>query len=111
MHDGMGRIKVTVAVGAVGQLATGRRNGLQGGFAFTLSVVTAICARSHHLETDSEDVFAISPAVGYLMLGLGLIIAGAPFPPHAAGDISAIRFFTDTTMTVDAFRRHHHSPR
>jgi hypothetical protein len=30
----------------------------------SLTVVTAICALSHHLETDSEDVFAISPAVG-----------------------------------------------
>jgi phosphate/sulfate permease len=81
------------------------------------------------LETDSEDVFALSPAVGYLMLGMGLIIGAMPFLPHAAGDISDIRFFwicspfwggaffaaifffryrvkiTDTTMTVGAFQR------
>jgi len=95
----------------------------------TLSVVAGVCARSHHLETDSEDVFAISPAVGYLMLGIGLFMCAAPFLPGAAGDIPVIRFFwmfspfwggaflaaifffryqvkiTDTTMTVGAFRR------
>jgi len=95
----------------------------------TLSVVTVVCAYSHHLETDSEDVFAISPAVGYLMLGMGLTIGVVPFVSRAAGDISTIRFFwicspfwggafiaaiyffryrvkiTDTTMTVGAFRR------
>jgi hypothetical protein len=95
----------------------------------TLSIVAGVCARSHHLATDSEDVFSISPAVGYLMLGCGLFFCAAPFLPGAAGDISVIRFFwmfspfwggafiaaifffryqvkvTDTTMTVGAFRR------
>ena len=95
----------------------------------TLSVVAGVCARSHYLETDSEDVFAISPAVGYLMLGIGLFMCVAPFLPGAAGDIPVVRFFwmfspfwggaflaaifffryqvkiTDTTMTVGAFRR------
>ena len=95
----------------------------------TLSVVVGLCARSHHLETDSEDVFGISPAVGYLMLGCGLFMCAAPFLPGAAGDIPVSRFFwmfspfwggafiaaifffryqvkvTDTAMTVGAFRR------
>jgi hypothetical protein len=95
----------------------------------TLSVVAGVCARSHHLETDSEDVFAISPVVGYLMLGAGLFMCVAPLLPGAAGDIPVIRFFwmfspfwggaflaaifffryqvriTDTTLTVGAFRR------
>jgi hypothetical protein len=95
----------------------------------TLSVVAGVCARSHHLETDSEDVFAISPAVGYLMLVAGLFFCVAPFLPGAAGDIPVARFFwmfspfwggafvaaifffryqvkvTDTAMTVGAFRR------
>jgi phosphate/sulfate permease len=95
----------------------------------TLSVVAGVCARSHHLATDSEDVFSISPAVGYLMLGCGLLCCVAPFLPGAAGDIPVIRFFwmfspfwggafiaaifffryqvkvTDTAMTVGAFRR------
>jgi len=95
----------------------------------TLSVVAGICARSHHFETDSEDVFAISPAVGYMMLGIGLLMCSVAFWPGTAGDISVIRFFwifspfwggaffaaifffryqvkvTDTTMTVGAFRR------
>jgi hypothetical protein len=95
----------------------------------SLSVVAGICARSHHLATDSEDVFGISPAVGYLMLGIGLLMCAVPFLPGAAGDISVIRFFwifspfwggaffagiyffryqvkvTDTSMTIGAFRR------
>jgi hypothetical protein len=95
----------------------------------TLSVVAGVCARSHHLATDSEDVFAISPAVGYMMFGIGLFLCAAPFLPGAAGDIRVVRFFwmfspfwggtflaaiyffryqvkiTDTTMTVGAFRR------
>lgn len=95
----------------------------------TLSVMAGVCARSHHLETDSEDVFAISPAVGYLMLVAGLFFCVVPFLPGAAGDIPVIRFFwmfspfwggaffaaifffryqvkvTDAAMTVGAFRR------
>ena len=95
----------------------------------TLSVMAGVCARSHHLATDSEDAFAISPVVGYLMLVIGLFMCVAPFLPGAAGDIPVIRFFwmfspfwggaflaaifffryqvkiTDTTMTVGAFRR------
>jgi hypothetical protein len=95
----------------------------------TLSVVAVVCARSHHLATDSEDVFAISPAVGYLMLGIGLLMCSVAFWPGAAGDIPIIRFFWmfspfwggaflaaifffryqvkvgDTSMTVGAFRR------
>lgn len=95
----------------------------------TLSVVAGVCARNNHLAADSEDVFAISPAVGYLMLVIGLFMCVAPFLPGAAGDISVIRFFwmfapfwggaflaaifffryqvkvTDTIMTVGAFRR------
>jgi hypothetical protein len=59
----------------------------------TLSVVAGVCARSHHLATDSEDVFAISPAVGYLMLVAGLFFCAAPFLPGAAGDIPVARFF------------------
>ena len=61
----------------------------------TLSVVAGICARSHHLATDSEDVFAVSSAVGYLMFGLGLLFCAAPFLPGASGDIPVIRFFSD----------------
>ena len=45
----------------------------------SLSVVAGACARSHHLETDSEDVFSISPTVGYLMLGIGLFMCAAGF--------------------------------
>jgi hypothetical protein len=95
----------------------------------SLSVVAGICARSRHLATDSEDIFSISPAVGYMMLGCGLFFCVAPLLPGAAGDISVIRFFwlfspfwggaflaaifffryqvkiTDTFMTVGAFRR------
>jgi hypothetical protein len=94
-----------------------------------LSVVAGVCARSRHLATDSEDVFAISPAVGYLMLGIGLLMCSVAFWPGAAGDISVVRFFwmfspfwggallaaifffryqvkvTDTSLTVGAFRR------
>jgi hypothetical protein len=95
----------------------------------SLSIVVGICARSHHLETDSDDVFGISPAVGYLMLGIGFLMCSVAFWPGAAGDIPVIRFFwmfspfwggafiaaifffryqvriTDTSMTVGAFRR------
>lgn len=95
----------------------------------TLSIVAGVCARSHHLATDSEDVFAISPVVGYLMLGIGLLMCVAPLLPGAAGDIPVVQFFwmfspfwgcaflaaifffrykvsvTDATMTVGAFRR------
>jgi hypothetical protein len=95
----------------------------------TLSVVAGICARSHHLATDTEDVFAISLAVGYLMLGIGILSTAFPFIPGVAGDdpiagvfwmfspfwgfafFMAIFLFryqvkiTDTTMTVGAFRR------
>jgi hypothetical protein len=95
----------------------------------SLSVVAAICARSHHLQTDSEDIFTFPSVVGYLMLGIGLFMCAAPFLPGAAGDIPVLRFFwmfspfwglsfltsifffryqvkvTDKTMTVGAFRR------
>jgi hypothetical protein len=95
----------------------------------SLSVIAAICAKSHHLETESEDIFAVSPVVGYLMLGIGLFMCVAPFLPGAAGNIPVVQFFwmfspfwggaflasifffryqvkvTDMTITVGAFRR------
>ena len=94
-----------------------------------LSVVSAVCAASHHKETESEDTFAFSPFVGYLMLFCGVFFCVAPLLPRAAGDIPRICFFfsfspawggaflasiyffryrvvvTDATLTVGAFRR------
>ena len=55
----------------------------------TLSVVAGVCARSHHLATDSEDVFAISPTVGYMMFGIGLFLCAAPFLPGVDSGIVA----------------------
>ena len=95
----------------------------------TLTAVVGVCARSHHLSTDVEDVFGISPAVGYLMLVFGVLFCIAPFFPGASGDISPGRFFwyfapfwggtflaavfffryrvviRDSTLTVGAWRR------
>jgi hypothetical protein len=59
----------------------------------TLSLLVGICARSHHLSKDDEDVFAISPVIGYVMAACGLICCVVPFLPGAGGDISHTRFF------------------
>jgi small nuclear ribonucleoprotein (snRNP)-like protein len=59
----------------------------------TLSVVCAVCARRHHEVSDTEDVFTIPPAVGYMMLGIGIVFCIVPFLPGTAGDIPATRFF------------------
>jgi hypothetical protein len=92
----------------------------------SLAAVAAVCARSHHRTSDDEDVFAISPVVGYLMAGGGLVFLVVPFFPGLSGDMSpglffalfsgvvfalAIYFFRyqvvvkDNTMTVGALRR------
>jgi hypothetical protein len=95
----------------------------------SLAAVTAVCARSHHRTSDDEDVFTISPAVGYLMAGGGLVFLAVPFLPGLSGDMSPALFFLafalfsglafalamyffryqvvvkDQTMTVGAFRR------
>ncbi|MGO8976220.1 MAG: hypothetical protein ACLP0B_27560 [Steroidobacteraceae bacterium] len=39
----------------------------------TLSVVVGICARHHHVASDSEDTFSVSPALAYLMFAIGLL--------------------------------------
>jgi hypothetical protein len=59
----------------------------------TLTVVAGVCARSHHRSTDEEDVFTISPVVGYMMLGCGLLFCVVPFLPGASGDITRSWFF------------------
>lgn len=94
----------------------------------TLGIVSALCARSHHQQTNSDDTFLFPPFLGYLMLGGGLFFILMPLLPGAAGNESTTRFFlmftpfwgcaflgaiyffryrvviTDTTLTVGAFR-------
>jgi hypothetical protein len=59
----------------------------------TLTAVCAICARSHHQVSSQEDTFTISHVVGYLMIGIGLLICSVPLWPGAAGDVSKVQFF------------------
>jgi hypothetical protein len=97
----------------------------------TLSIISLICARSHHQASEQDDTFVLPPFLGYLMLGIGLFLCAVPFVlPGAAGDMSQWRFFlifapawggvflaalyffryrvvvTDTTLTVVGVRRH-----
>lgn len=95
----------------------------------TLSVVCGICARGHHQVSDDADIFTVSPVVGYLMIGIGIVFCYVPFLSGAAGDIPTVRFFwafsafwlpafigavfffryrvivRDQTLTYGAFRR------
>jgi len=46
----------------------------------TLSVVVGICARHHHVASDSEDTFSVSPALAYLMFAIGLLFLRGSVP-------------------------------
>jgi hypothetical protein len=54
----------------------------------TLTLVCSICARSHHQVSDDADTFTISPVVGYMMIGVGIVLCIFPSLPGAAGNIS-----------------------
>ena len=96
----------------------------------TLSVVAAVCARSHHQASDTDDTFVLPKFVGYLMIACGLVFCAIPFLPRPrGGDLSAAKFYlicvpfwggaflaaayffryrvviTANTLTVGAFRR------
>ena len=58
-----------------------------------MSLVCGLCARSHHQESADADTFMVSPALGYLMIGVGLVCCVLPLLPGAAGDIAPSRFF------------------
>jgi hypothetical protein len=38
----------------------------------TMTAVALVCAGSHHQVSDDADTFTISPAVGYLMIAVGI---------------------------------------
>jgi hypothetical protein len=59
----------------------------------TLSVVVGICARHHHVASDSEDTFSVSPALAYLMFAIGLLFCVVPFLTGTSGNIPPIQFF------------------
>jgi hypothetical protein len=96
----------------------------------TLSVVAAVCARSHHQASDTDDTFVLPKFVGYLMIACGIVFCATPFLPRTrGGDLSAAKFYlicapiwggaflaaayffrcrvviTANTLTVGAFRR------
>lgn len=59
----------------------------------TLTVICAVCARSHHQVSKEADTFSFSPFVGYLMIGIGLLICSVPLWPGAAGEVPRMEFF------------------
>ncbi len=59
----------------------------------TLSVVCAICARSHHQVSEDADTFTFSPVVGYLFLGIGNLLCALPWLARREGDDPPSYFF------------------
>ena len=95
-----------------------------------MTVVVALCAKSHHKATAIADTFVVPPFVGYLMIACGLLFCAIPFLPRAHGGdlpvgqfllfgtpmwggafLAAVYFFryrvviTDKAITVGAFWR------
>jgi hypothetical protein len=88
-----------------------------------------MCARGHHQATEDTDTFTISPAVGYLFVGVGMLFCALPWLARREGDQSPSQWFwhfspiwlliftgaayffryrvvvRDQTLTYGAFRR------
>jgi hypothetical protein len=51
-------------------------------------LLAAIAARSHYQEVDDKEIYKYPAAIGYLMLGAGIVFACVPFLPAARGSES-----------------------